>query len=369
MLKRISLKGWKSIRDQSINLNPLTVAIGANGSGKSNLLSFIAMFADIFSSKPRMRSYVRTHGAANSLLYHGTRETQAIDLELTFGTSSGELKYATRWIPTLDGGLIFEDERIEVLHQDSLNDQETSLGSGHAESNLIRCAESGNSIARTCLRLLRSCKVFQFHNTPLRSDMRTPSYVDANGSLLSDANALASTLYLYRQNDSTTFRAITAVTQRIMPGFEQFILEPSKSDDTEIALKWKEANHDYEFGPHQLTDGVLRFITLLVLLLQPEEDQPKLIGLDGPEVGLHPRVLELLSDLVIAASNDVQVIVATQSSELLDYFDPSSVLVAERKGGATEFKNLDVKKLEPWLEKYSLGELWERNYFGGGLDS
>ena len=211
--------------------------------------------------------------------------------------------------------------------------------------------------------------MFQFHNTPLRSDMRTPSYVDANGSLLSDANALASTLYLYRQNDSTTFRAITAVTQRIMPGFEQFILEPSKSDDTEIALKWKEANHDYEFGPHQLTDGVLRFITLLVLLLQPEEDQPKLIGLDGPEVGLHPRVLELLSDLVIAASNDVQVIVATQSSELLDYFDPSSVLVAERKGGATEFKNLDVKKLEPWLEKYSLGELWERNYFGGGLDS
>ena len=105
------------------------------------------------------------------------------------------------------------------------------------------------------------------------------------------------------------------------------------------------------------------------MLLQPTEDLPMLIGLDEPELGLHPQVLELFSDMVISTSTDAQMILATQSSTLVDYFDPCNILVADRIDGATEFKNLNAEKLGLWLEKYSLGELWERNYFGGGLDS
>ena len=369
MLKRIRLKGWKSIRDQSITLNPLTVLIGANGSGKSNLLSFIAMFADIFSSEPRMRSYVGVNGTASSLLHYGTRETKSIDIELAFETSNGELRYATRWIPTLGGGLVFEDERIEVLHDKSSIDQVISLGSGHAETNLVESADSGNSIARTCLGLLRGCRVFHFHNTSPRSEMRYPSYVEVNRFLQPEANNLASLLYLYKQKHPIAYRRITILVQRIMPGFEQFILEQSKLNETMVALKWKQSNRDYEFGPHQFPDGALRSIALSVLLMQPTKDLPNLIGLDEPELGLHPRALELFSEMAISTSANAQVIIATQSSRLLDYFDPESILVADRIDGATEFNNLDVKKLDVWLEKYSLGELWERNYLGGGIDS
>ena len=368
MLKRICLKGWKSIRDQSIDLNSLTVIIGANGSGKSNLLSLIRMFGEIFSSEPSMRSYVGVNGTATSLLHYGTRETKSIDVELTFETSNGELRYCTRWIPTLNGGLIFEDERIESVHGDHASIV-ISLGSGHSETNLVECANCGDSMARDCLNLLRGCRMFNFHNASLRSEMRFPSYVEANRFLFSEANNLAPMLYLYRHKYPTTYRQITTLMQRVMPGFEQFILEPSRLNDTEIVLKWKQKNREYEFGPHQFPDGALRFVALSTLLLQPTEDLPVLIGLDEPELGLHPRALELFSDMAIATSVDAQMILATQSSTLVDYFDPSNILVADRIDGATEFKSLDLKKLELWLEKYSLGELWERNYFGGGIDS
>lgn len=369
MLKRIRLKGWKSIRDQSITLGPLTVLIGANGSGKSNLLSLVEMLADTFCTEPRMRSYVSANGTATNLLHYGDRETKSIDIELTFETSNSELKYATKWIPTLDGGLIFEDERIEVLHDNSSISQVINLGSGHAETNLVGSADRGNSIARTCLCLLRGCKVFQFHDTSLRGAMRCPSRVDANRFLLSKADNLASMLYRYKQNNPITYRQISVVSQRIISEFEQFILEPSRLDDTEIVLQWKQKNREYEFGPHQFPDGALRFIALSALLLQPEKELPNLIGLDEPELGLHPLALELLSDMAIVASLNSQVILATQSSRLLDYFEPTSVLVADRNDGATEFNNLDVERLNIWFEKYSLGELWERNYLGGGPDS
>lgn len=368
-LKRIYLRGWKSIRDQSINLNSLTVMIGANGSGKSNLLSLIRMFGEIFSTEPRMRSYVGVNGTATSLLHYGARETKSIDIELTFETSSGELKYATRWIPTADGGLIYEDERIESIQRDDCKSKTVALGSGHPETKLIECANGGDSMANDCLALLRGCKTFHFHNTSPRSDMRFSSYIEANRFLFADANNLAPMLYLYRHKHPVAYRRITTLMQRIMPGFDQFILEPSKLNDTEIVLKWKQKNREYEFGPHQFPDGALRFAALSALLLQPRESLPMLIGLDEPELGLHPRALELFSDMVLSASVDSQMILATQSSTLLDYFEPCNILVADRIDGATEFKNLDLEQLEIWLEKYSLSELWERNYLGGGIDS
>lgn len=369
MLKRIHVKGWKSIRDQSINLNSLTVMIGANGSGKSNLLSLIGMFGEIFSSEPNMRSYVAINGTASSLLHYGPRETKSIDVELAFETSSGELTYATRWVPTLNEELIFEDERIEYVQRGVCEPQIVTLGSGHSETNLIELATRGDSIARNCLSLLRSCRVYHFHNTSSRSEMRLPSYVEANRFLLSEANNLAPMLYLYRHQYPIAYRRITTLMQRVMPGFEEFVLEPSRLNEAEIVLKWKQKNREYEFGPHQFPDGALRIAALSAMLLQPTEDLPMLIGIDEPELGLHPRALELFSDMVISTSTDAQMILATQSSTLVDYFDPCNILVADRIDGATEFKNLNAEKLGLWLERYSLGELWERNYFGGGLDS
>ena len=69
--------------------------------------------------------------------------------------------------------------------------------------------------------------------------------------------------------------------------------------------------------------------------------------------------------MIRSASVDTQVIVATQSPILLDYFEPEEVLVAERKGEETKLRRLETAPLKEWLEDYSLGQLWEKNELGG----
>ena len=100
-------------------------------------------------------------------------------------------------------------------------------------------------------------------------------------------------------------------------------------------------------------------------MLQPESHRPSVILLDEPEIGLHPYAITLLASLLQQASHTSQIIVATQSPLLLDHFEPEDVLVADRVKGATTLRRLDGEKLSAWLEDYSLGQLWEKNEFGG----
>jgi predicted ATPase len=89
------------------------------------------------------------------------------------------------------------------------------------------------------------------------------------------------------------------------------------------------------------------------------------ILVDEPELGMHPYAITLLASLMKQASVETQVIVSTQSSLLLDHFEPEQVLVADRVEGGTQFTPLKSSELESWLDDYSLGQLWEKNELGG----
>jgi len=130
-------------------------------------------------------------------------------------------------------------------------------------------------------------------------------------------------------------------------------------------LNWRERDSELIFGPHQLSDGSLRLMALVTLLFQPEPDMPAVILIDEPELGLHPYATETLASLIRHASDHSQIIVATQSAELVDYFEPDEIIVAERPGKETLFKRPDPRKLEAWLEEYSVADLWRKNVLGG----
>jgi predicted ATPase len=100
-------------------------------------------------------------------------------------------------------------------------------------------------------------------------------------------------------------------------------------------------------------------------LLQPELHH-HFVLLDEPELGLHPHALGVLAALIKSAATRCQIIVCTQSAALLDEFDPADVIVAQRKDEATELIRLDPEQLKAWLEDYSLGELWRKNFLPGG---
>ncbi len=90
-----------------------------------------------------------------------------------------------------------------------------------------------------------------------------------------------------------------------------------------------------------------------------------MILVDEPELGLHPVAITLLASLVKHASVHTQVILSTQSSLLLDHFQPKDVLVADRVNEGTQLRRLDPADLAEWLQDYSLGQLWEKNELGG----
>ncbi len=102
------------------------------------------------------------------------------------------------------------------------------------------------------------------------------------------------------------------------------------------------------------------------MLLQPEDKLPELIVVDEPELGLHPYALNVVAGLFSKASLHTQILISTQSSSLLDNFDPEDVIAVNREGKESQFKRLNPTVLETWLEEYSLGEVWEKNIIGGG---
>lgn len=104
----------------------------------------------------------------------------------------------------------------------------------------------------------------------------------------------------------------------------------------------------------------------ILLLLQPESELPKLIVIDEPEIGLHPYAVSVIVSLLRKASHHTQIIVATQSPQMLDECGPEEVICADRQGPESLFSRLDPDKLRDGLSEYSLGEVWQKNIIGGG---
>jgi predicted ATPase len=184
--------------------------------------------------------------------------------------------------------------------------------------------------------------------------------------LYSDGGNLAAIVYLYQQTNPFIYRRIVATVRHVMPAFEDFVLEPQRLNPKNILLNWRQKGNEYIFGPHQLSDGTLRAMALITLFLQPKEDLPSLIVVDEPELGLHPHAIDIITGLIRAASLETQVIVTTQSTAFLDYFDPEEVIVVDSRWGQSTFRHLNLEELKYWLKDYSVGELWEKNVLGGG---
>jgi len=242
-----------------------------------------------------------------------------------------------------------------------------SLGSGHQETRIDEEASQGEQTAKVFLRLLNHCRVYHFHDTSPTARMRQYCYIGDNRWLMPDAGNVAALLLRLRdENDGSTYHRIVSTVRLIAPFFDDFDLQPAGPAKKDIILSWREKGSDQVFGPHQLSDGTLRAICLVALLMQPNNELPDLIIVDEPELGLHPYALNVVASLFKKASHQTQVLISTQSSSFLDNFDPEDIIVANRKGKESEFKRPDPEALKAWLDEYTLGEVWEKNVIGGG---
>jgi predicted ATPase len=368
-LDYIAVRGYKSIRDLELTLRPLNLLIGANGAGKSNLISVFELLSQV--AQGHLQRFVGQAGGADALLYFGRERTEAIDIKFCFfidesqddvsGAADLRNLYHCQLLPTADDALIFGQETASFHHTKKHDyPMDTYLGAGHSETKLT---DAQYGIPKYVYRAMRSWRVFHFHDTSESARIKGSGDLHDNRELRDDAANLAAFLYYLRERHAARYDKIVQTVRLAAPFFEDFVLAPSQLNPEKIRLEWREKGTDTYFNAHALSDGTLRFICLTTLLQMPEP--PATIIIDEPELGLHPYAITLLAAMLRSAATRTQVIVSTQSVTLVNQFGPKDIVVVDRQDQQSIFTRPDPQALKTWLEEYSLGDLWEKNLLGG----
>jgi predicted ATPase len=341
-------------------LRPINVLVGANGSGKSNFVGVFNFLRVLRQGK--LVEYTDSVGGAERILHFGSKVTKVIEIELSFaGSVNG---YHVALSPTKDDRFFVHDERCWFWNRDKYPDRplEQELPGSGKEAAI---STPQRRTAAWVQSHLDRWRLYHFHDTSDTSLLKKTGDVDDNRFFRPDASNLAAYLYLLQEKHPAEYQLIRKTVQRVAPFFHDFHLEPLRRNPKKIKLEWVHKTSESYFDASSLSDGTLRFMCLATLFLQPLKDRPSVILIDEPELGLHPYAITMLANLIKSAATKTQIIVSTQSALLLDHFQPEDVLVADLVDGATTLTRLESKKLAVWLEEYSLGQLWEKNQFGG----
>lgn len=359
-LEKLVIKNFKSIREQTLHLGSLNVFIGANGSGKSNLVEIFPFVRRLVEGQLQLRTGVA--GGADRLLFFGRKRSQGLSVEIEF--AEGEIRNGYRFllVPTAEDRFVFGQEVYWFQDRKTYKERPfiQDLGAGHAESKLRAAADR---ISAYVLADLASYRLYHFHDTSSEAKVKQTCDVADNQLLRADASNLAAYLYVLQERNPEHFRNIEDTIRQVAPFLAGFQLRPTRENPDKIRLEWRHRGSDDYLNGSALSDGTLRFICLVTLLLQPE--LPRLILLDEPELGLHPAAIVVLAGLLRSAATRTQILLATQSVTLLNQFNPEQVMVVDREEEATVFRPLTQMDQSAWLDGYALGELWEMNFLGG----
>lgn len=346
-MESIDIKGFKSIKELQLPLKPINILIGANGSGKSNFLSFFELLQNIY--RKNLQGYVALNGGVDKFLYNGSKVTQEIEGKLTFSANSYSftLKKGENNLTFSKEILSYYDNNYEVSNFST----ETYLHS------------SGMPRAEYIKDYLEEVRKYHFHDTGKNAPFHKTSNIKTDFLYLySNGSNIAALLYKIKQEKPKTYNWILQTIQSIAPYFLDFVLNPNENGY--IELLWRNKFSEQLYNTYNFSDGTLRFIALTTLLLQPK--LPQTIIIDEPELGLHPFAIAKLAGLIKSASQrGCQIIVATQSVELINYFTPEDIITVDYKNGESVFERLDEASLAIWLEDFSLGELWKGNFING----
>lgn len=355
----IKIQNFKSIKEtEDIRIKSLNILIGSNGAGKSNFISFFKFLNKLYEQQIQL--YISQNGRSENLLYFGTKGSDFLAGRIVFD-NEWQNEYAFKMVSDQLGNLIFAEEWSGYFNPETnLIDKTRFSRSGILESDL----KSNERIRNKYLRgKFKEFKLFHFHDTSFNSKIKQPCITQDYASLHEDGGNLAAFLYRLQETFPQHLNIITRIIQSIAPFFNEFYLAPDEINSNYIYLRWREKGSEQLFTAHNLSDGTLRMICLTTLLMQP--NLPKVIIIDEPELGLHPFAIQKLAAMLKVASSKSQIIISTQSINLVDQFSADDIIVVERNNEQTTFKRQNEIELASWREEYSLGELWSKNVIGG----
>lgn len=361
-LNRVALKGFKSIKSLDLELMPINILIGANGSGKSNFMSLFTFLWNL--SHGRLRNYVAKNGYANAFFHFGVKTTPEIEI----GVYVGDDEYHVRLgHDSYDDSLVFKEEYCASKG----SAKPKALKRGKDESELA-CAHwaGAESSAPRIREYFAGCRVHHFFDTGATAKFKHAWDITASDYLYPDAGNLGAFLYRLKTSKEKSFAKsygdIVEAIKTVAPYFHDFYLDPrGESGKEAVLLKWMHRDHDEPFSANQLSDGAARFICMAALFLQPISLMPGLIVLDEPEIGIHSSGLEVLSDMIETASKRCQIICSTQSVTFANKFEAKDFIVVDYEKGVSVFNRVDERDIKAWLENFAMGDIWSKNIIGG----
>jgi predicted ATPase len=375
LISRLKVSGLLSFGPQGVDLSlePLNVLIGPNGSGKSNLLE---VFALLRASPRNLAEPIRKAGGIREWLWKGADSLHmgSVLASVVSPEPIQPLQHQIKIFENAEDLYVGEEHIRHGSHADykmgignpaltnSSNEQRSLSPESlkRDESILSQVRDPENYPALQWLQVqyerIRLYRNWSFGpSAPLRyrqsAHNRSDVLTDGGENL---ALVLSNFPGVVKRELIDSLRklydGIVDIQYSTMNGNVQLLLE--ETDGREIPAS-------------RLSDGTLRYLSLLAILLHP--NPPSLIAIEEPELGLHPDVMHHLADLLVRASKRMQLVVTTHDRLLVDALSdqPSSVVVCEKENGQSHFERLDAAGLKAWLDRYSLGQLWSKGEIGG----
>lgn len=386
-LKSLVFQNVLSFGDDPVvlDLRPLNVLIGPNGAGKSNVLEIVGLL----QGAPRdLTAAVRDGGGVAEWLWKGAPELPVATVEAVLENEQARMPLRYRLRFTASGlGPRFEvvDERIETERPYPGKDRPYlyfGYENGRPYIN-VGGSETGRQLRRedvhpqqSILSQRKDPDLYpemtyvgqQFDSMRLYRDWffgrsakpRRPQSADLpNDFLREDADNLGLILSKIRRD----VRRRRQLVEQLRAFYEdaEDIDVTVESGTVQIFL----LENKFTISANRLSDGTLRWLALLSILLDPSP--PPVVCIEEPELGLHPDALPVLGSLLVEASERMQLIVTTHSVALVDSVgdDPERVVVCEKHDGVSNLRRLDADELSPWLEEFTVGQLWRKNEIGG----
>jgi predicted ATPase len=388
-LKSLQLTGFLSFPPDSpaIGLEPLNVFIGPNGSGKSNLIEAIEL---LHAVPTKFAAAIRDGGGVQEWLWKGAKSPGPATIEavvhgfepvpdlryrLTFAASGQRTEVLDEAIEevhkryTIEKDVYFYyrfqqgrpvlnvrdssgDYQFRNLRREDLVPDESVLSQRKGSDVYPEVTWLGQQFERI--------QTFREWSFGRYAALRQPQSADAPSDMLSpDSGNLGLILNNLEHTDAGV--EFNRLLSRFLPRYQRF---STRIQGGTVQLFLHEEGLKTPIPATRLSDGTIRFMVIAALLLSP--DPPPLICLEEPELGLHPDAIGLLADLLIDASTRTQLVVTTHSEILVSGLSEhaGSVVVCEHLGG-TRIERIDPDKLNHWLERYRLGEIWRLGELGG----
>ena len=391
LLKSLHLQNFLSFgRDcLPVELGPLNVIIGANGSGKSNFIEAIDLMRAAPNSSERSdtRAAIRDGGGVREWIWKGAEEDSGacIDAVLECPGKKTDLRYMMRFHKAGDYRFEILEERIEdASPSGGRNDPHFYYRRVDGKSMLKvdgEYREFGNGEINSTASILAQRKdpdhypelfwlgdafekmrIYREWNFGRNTIMRIPQMADLpNARLSPDAGNLGLVLNRLRREPESKERFLKAL-RKLYDGIDDFDLQIEGGAVQVFIQEGKNA-----IPAKRLSDGTLRYLCLLAILCHP--DPGPLICIEEPELGMHPDIIVTIAKLLMEASEKTQLVVTTHSDILVDALTerPESIFVTESDAGGTVLERLESDEIKPWLEEYGerLGGYWMSGHIGG----